>query len=274
MLRPVQRLRLPAPDPDQPDELIEYAWHGPPPDAAPTLVLLHEGLGCAALWRDLPEELARRTGLSVLVPSRAGYGGSSPVPPVGRPVSYLRHEGERSLGRLLDALGVRRAVLFGHSDGASIAIVHAAQPAARPRLAALVLEAPHLFVEDLTIASIERARDAYRSGDLRARLERWHGGNVDGAFLGWNGMWLDPAFRAFNIEAEAARIEVPLLCIQGLDDEYGTTAQVEALAARARGPVETLLLPGCGHSPHRDQREPVVEAVCRFLGHHLGDARV
>ena len=197
---------------------LEYAWHGPPPDSAPTLVFLHEGLGSAAMWRDFPAQLAEHTGCGALVYSRVGYGGSDPVS-LPRPLTYMHDEGLRVLPAVLDAAGVRRALLVGHSDGASIVLVHAATPEARPRVEALVLEAPHVFVEDVSIQSITRARDAWEAGQLRAALERWHGPNVEGAFLGWNGAWLDPGFRSWNIESGLPQIRAPVLVIQGAEDE-------------------------------------------------------
>lgn len=242
---------------------LEYAWHGPPPDAAPTLVFLHEGLGCVSLWRDFPARLADATGCGALVYSRAGYGRSDPAP-LPRPVRFMHDEGLRVLPAVLDAAGVRDAVLVGHSDGASIALVHAGSGAAG-RVRALVLEAPHVFVEEESVRSIAAIGEAYRGGGLRARLERHHGANVDCAFHGWNGVWLDPAFRAWNIEAYLPRVSVPVLVVQGEADEYGTLAQVDAIRRQAGGPVETLVLPGVGHSPHRDDPGAALRAMARFV---------
>ncbi|HEX7238788.1 MAG TPA: alpha/beta hydrolase [Longimicrobiaceae bacterium] len=242
---------------------LEYAWHGPPPGEAPTLVFLHEGLGCVSLWRDFPARLAEATGCGALVYSRAGYGRSDPVD-LPRPVSFMHHEGLRVLPEVLDAAGVRDAVLVGHSDGASIALVHAGSGAAG-RVRALVLEAPHVFVEDVSVASIARAGEAYRGTDLRAKLARHHGGNVDCAFRGWNEVWLHPEFRAWNLEAYLPAISVPVLVVQGEADEYGTLAQVEAVRTGVRGPVETLVLPGVGHSPHRDRPDETLAAMAAFV---------
>jgi pimeloyl-ACP methyl ester carboxylesterase len=245
------------------DATLEILWHGPDAAAAPTLVFLHEGLGCAAMWRDVPAALAGATGCGALVYSRAGYGGSSPVPPAARPTSYLVDEA-RALPALLDALRVERAILVGHSDGASIAL--AARDA---RILARVVEAPHTFVEELTLASIRRAREDYERGDLRARLARWHGDNVDGAFRGWNGMWLDPGFAAWSIVDLLPTTTGPLLAIQGRDDPYGTLAQLDVLAERCPGPVERLVLDGCGHTPHRDRRAEVLAAMRDFVARAL-----
>jgi pimeloyl-ACP methyl ester carboxylesterase len=243
---------------------LEFDWHGPGPADAPTLVFLHEGLGCAASWRDFPADLARATGCGALVYSRAGYGGSDPVA-LPRPLDYMHQEGWTLLGQVLDAAGVERCVLIGHSDGGSIALLHAATPAASPRVRALVLEAPHVFVEDCSISSIERARDEFVSGDLRERLERRHGRNVDCAFWGWNRAWLDPAFRSWNIEDCLPRVAIPVLVIQGRDDPYGTLAQVDAIERQVAGPVERCILDDCGHAPHRKQEEATRAAMTDFI---------
>ncbi|MET0395853.1 MAG: alpha/beta hydrolase [Longimicrobiaceae bacterium] len=248
---------------------LEYAWHGPPPDAAPTLVFLHEGLGCVSLWRGFPERLAEATGCGALVYSRAGYGRSDPVP-LPRPVRFMHDEGLRVLPEVLDAAGVRDAVLVGHSDGASIALVHAGSGTA-DRVRALVLEAPHVFVEDVSVRSIAAIGEAYRHGGLRDRLARHHGANVDCAFHGWNGVWLDPEFRAWSIEEFLPRVSVPILVVQGEADEYGTLAQVEAVRGGAAGPVEAVVLPGVGHSPHRDAPEATLAAMARFVSAVLGN---
>lgn len=238
---------------------LEAVWHGAAPDAAPTLVFLHEGLGSVSTWRDVPAELAARSGCGALVYSRIGYGASEPVS-VPRPLTYMHDEAEL-LPDVLDAAGVRDAILVGHSDGGSIAILHAGS--SRSRVRGLVLEAPHVFVEDLSVASIAAARDEYLHGDLRARLARHHR-DVDGAFWGWNRAWLDPGFRSWNIEDALPGIDVPILCIQGADDPYGTLAQIDAIERRAGGPTERVILADCGHAPHRDQREATLEAIVRF----------
>jgi pimeloyl-ACP methyl ester carboxylesterase len=227
------------------------------------IVLLHEGLGSAAHWKDFPTKLAERTRSEVVAYSRLGYGASDPVP-LPRPLDYMEQDARTSVPAVLDALGLERVVLFGHSDGASISLVHAALDA-RSRVRALVLEAPHVFVEDVSVASIARAREAYEQGDLRARLGRYHGANVDVAFRGWNDAWLDPRFRAWNLEAYLPDVRVPVLVIQGEDDPYGTRAQVDAIARQVAGPVAVELLPRCGHAPHRDAPEIVLERVARFV---------
>jgi pimeloyl-ACP methyl ester carboxylesterase len=243
---------------------LEFAWHGPAPEDAPTLVFLHDGLGCVALWRDFPTRLASALGCGALVFSRAGYGLSDPAP-LPRPLRFMHDEGQDGLGEVLDAAGVREAVLVGHSDGGSIALVHAAS-AGGPRVRALALEAPHVFCEELTVRSIAAAAEEYRRGDLRERLARYHGANVDVAFLGWSGAWLDPAFRQWTIEAFLPRVAVPVLVIQGEGDEYGTLRQVEAIERQSGGTVQSVVLADCGHTPHRDQAERTLGAIARFLG--------
>jgi pimeloyl-ACP methyl ester carboxylesterase len=243
---------------------LESAWWGPAPDAAPTLVLLHEGLGCVALWRDFPERLAAATGYGVFAWSRPGYGKSDPAP-LPWPVSYMHDEALHRVGRVLDAAGVRRSILVGHSDGASIAAIYAGG-VSDARVRGLVLMAPHYFVEPMCITEIERARDAYEEGGLRTRLARYHD-NVDVAFRGWNGAWLNSAFRDWDISEFLPYIRVPVVQIQGTADPYGTTAQTDAMEAASMSPVETVLVPG-GHSPYLQAAEPTLAAITRFA-HHL-----
>ncbi len=243
---------------------LEAVWHGPPPQAAPTIVMLHEGLGSVAGWRDWPGRLARETGLGVLVYSRWGYGGSDPVE-VPRPLSYMHDEALGALPEVLAAAGVREAILLGHSDGASIALIYAGSPVSKgdgaPRLLGLALLAPHVFCEDVSVEAIARAREAYLEGDLCDRLARHHGANVEGAFWGWNRAWLDPGFRAWNLEKFLPGIEVPVLVVQSETDPYGTLAQVEAIERDVRGPFSRLILPACGHAPQRDRPEETTAAV-------------
>lgn len=242
---------------------LEAQWLGPPPDEAPTLVFLHEGLGSLGLWRDFPAAAVARTGLGALVYSRAGYGGSDPCE-LPRPIGYMHEEAQASLPEALRQARVGEHVLFGHSDGASIALIHAGG-CPQPGLKALVLEAPHVFTEKMNLASISRTVEAYETGDLRARLARHHGANVDCAFRGWADAWTDPRFQAWNIEEFLPQIRVPTLLFQGEEDEYGTRAQADAIARQAGAPVEVVMLSPCGHSPHRDQREAVLARLARFL---------
>ncbi len=242
---------------------LEYAWVHPTRNRHLALVLLHEGLGCVSMWRDFPDRLAAATGCGALVYSRQGYGRSDPVP-LPRPVSYMHDEAFGALHGVLEQAGIAQAVLVGHSDGASIAAIHAGGLQDK-RIRGLVLMAPHFFVEDCSIESIEAARAAYEQGDLRARLERHHGDNVDCAFRGWNGAWLNPDFREWNIEEYLPDIRAPVLVIQGEDDEYGTVAQVDAVRVKCGGETETLMLPGCGHSPQRDRPDETLEAIAGFV---------
>jgi len=229
---------------------------------APTLVFLHEGLGSVALWRDFPAKLAARTGAAVLIYSRRGYGKSDQLAAPRKP-DYMHDEALIVLPALLRELGIANPILIGHSDGASIALIHAGS--GRFSVRALILEAPHVFVEDVTVVSIEQAKLAYRTTDLGKRLARYHD-DPDHAFWGWNDIWLDPAFRAWNIEAYLPGVRSPVLAIQGADDEYGSLAQLDAIERGVAGPFERLVLAQCKHSPHRDQEAATLEAMARFIG--------
>lgn len=228
---------------------------------APMLVFLHEGLGSVAMWRDFPAKLAAMTGASALVYSRYGYGQSDPIA-APRGVDYMHEEALEALPELREKLVVENPILIGHSDGASIALIHAG--AGRWKVRALILEAPHVFVEAISIAGIEAAKTAYRTTDLRQRLGRYHG-DADNAFWGWNDIWLHPDFRRWNIENYLPGVRAPVLAIQGAEDEYGSLAQLDAIEGEASVPVERLVLPQCGHSPHRDQEAATLEAMARFI---------
>lgn len=265
----LRRIALPAGQ-------VEYRWVGqkqsPLRDAAlPALIFLHEGLGCAALWRDFPDRVAQATGLPALVYSRLGYGGSDPCK-LPRPITYMHEEAQSELPALIAALGIGRHILVGHSDGASIALIYAGA-SQREGLMGLAAMAPHSFAEEVSIASIRAADQAYAEGGLRERLAKYHGANVDCAFRGWCDSWRNPDFRRWNIENYVERIGVPVLVIQGEADEYGTIAQVDSIVARAKGGVETLLLPDCGHSPHRDQPEATLKALTGFI-RRLAEPRI
>ncbi len=249
---------------------LEYTWAGPDPGVAPPLVFLHEGLGSTSMWRDFPAAVAHASGHRALIYSRQGYGQSDPIP-LPRPVSFMHDEALGPLGPMLATLEVDRPVLVGHSDGGSIALIYAGTWP--DRVSALVLEAPHVFVEDLCVDSIARIKGVYETTDLKTRLARHHGDNTDGAFWGWNQVWLNPDFRAWNIEEFLPRITCPVLIVQGEQDEYGTGRQIEAITRQVRGPVESVLLPDCGHSPHRDQRERTLAAMTDFIGRHDRERR-
>jgi pimeloyl-ACP methyl ester carboxylesterase len=230
-------------------------------DGSPTLVLLHEGLGCVALWRDFPQRLAEATGCGVFAYSRFGYGRSDPAT-LPRPMDYMQDEARLVLPRVLDAAGVASCVLVGHSDGGSIAAVYAG--AARdPRLRGLVLIAPHFFVEDMCLASIAQAKLAYDGGDLRTRLARYHA-DVDCAFRGWNDAWLDPRFRAFDLTGFLPEIGVPVLVLQGVDDPYGTVVQPQAVQRLVPAPVTVRMLDGARHAPHSEQPDASLNEIRRF----------
>lgn len=244
---------------------LEYTWVGAQDSPHPVVVFLHEGLGSVAMWRDFPERLCRAGGLRGLVFSRYGYGRSTPRPGSERwPVDFMHQQAWEVLPQLFAQLGVERPWLFGHSDGGSIALLYAARfPDA---LRGLVVVAPHIIVEDLSVAAIAEARTAYLEGGLRARLARHHD-DVDSAFGGWNDIWLDPAFRAWDIRAHLPGIGVPILAIQGEDDEYGTLEQIEGIA-RLAPQTRLLVLPACGHSPHRDQPDRLIQEALRFMTGH------
>jgi len=241
---------------------LEYRMIGPHPDAAPTIVMLHEGLGSVSTWGEFPAKLAGKTGLGVFVYSRAGYGRSSTIT-LPRPLDYMQREAADVLPALLDAIGFRRGILLGHSDGASIAAQYAGSHQDH-RVRGLVLMAPHFFVEPQGLAEIRNARTAYETTDLRARLARHHA-DVDAAFRGWNEAWLDPQFEStFDITEALAYIRVPILAVQGEADRYGTLAQIRAAQDECYCPVEALVMPGAGHAPHREKPEDAVAAVAAF----------
>jgi pimeloyl-ACP methyl ester carboxylesterase len=231
----------------------------------PAIVFLHEGVGCIELWRSFPEDVrVASDGPTTILYSRAGYGHSGPAA-LPRPVGYMHDEADRVLPAVLDRLGIERCVLVGHSDGASIALL-AAGGAARTasRVAGLVLIAPHVFVEDATIEAIEAAREAFLNADLRRRLARYHD-DVDGAFWGWNDVWLSPGFRGWDITDRLAEITCPVALVQGRADPYGTSAQLDAIAAGVRGPVDQTMIVGVGHAPHVEAPGPTVAATVALL---------
>jgi pimeloyl-ACP methyl ester carboxylesterase len=245
---------------------LEYRMIGPAPDAAPTIVLLHEGLGSAHLWGDFPEKLAAATGTGVFVYSRAGYGASSPVP-LPRPLDYMHVEALDVLPKLLDAIGFRRGLLLGHSDGASIAAIYAGGVQDH-RIRALAMIAPHFVVEDVSVKSIAEAKASYEQGALKAKLARWHR-DVDNAFYGWNDAWLDAKFRDWDISEYLAYIRVPVMIVQGAGDQYGTLRQIEIAEEECYCPVDVAVVAGAGHSPHREAPEVTLAAVADFANRVL-----
>lgn len=239
---------------------LETLWIEPQRAGRPPIVMLHEGLGSIALWKDFPAQVAARSGCGVLTYSRYGHGNSDKLMEQ-RPVRFMHHEGEVVLPELLRKLGIVRPILIGHSDGGSIALIFAGK--CPDAVSGLILEAPHVFVENLSIASIAQAKTTYQATDFPQRLGRYHA-NVDATFWGWNDIWLDPAFRSWNIEEYVPKITCPILCIQGEEDEYGTIAQVEAIKAAAPQ-TQIAMLPNCKHSPHRDQAERALELMAEFV---------
>ncbi len=236
-------------------------WGGSPADK-PTIVLLHEGLGSARLWKNFPVRLAEETGYCVFVYSRAGYGSSDPAP-LPWSLDYMTREAVEVLPGVLDAIGFKRGVLLGHSDGASIATIYAGS-VKDFRVRGLCLISPHFFTEPMGLAAIAQTKAQFDEGNLKESLSKHHA-DAAGVFQGWSGAWLDPAFTSWSIEEAIAYIRVPVLAIQGLDDQYGTLAQIEALKSGCYAPVDTELLEGCKHSPHIEQPARTVAAVGRFL---------
>lgn len=242
--------------------MLEAYTVGPPPGQAPTLVLLHEGLGCVDLWRDFPEKLVAETGCGVFAYSRAGYGRSDACP-LPRPLDYMTREAVSVLPEVLDAIGFTDGILIGHSDGASIAAIHAGAQR-DPRVRGVVLMAPHFFTEAMGLDAIAEARTAYSDGNLRSRLGKYHA-HVDAAFRGWNDAWLDPGFKAWDIRHFLDTVSVPVLCLQGEQDQYGTRAQVDVVAERVGCPVTIRMIPDCRHSPHLEAAETVTTEIAAFL---------
>jgi len=241
---------------------LEYQWVGSADAGQPVVVFLHEGLGSIAMWKDFPQRFCEQHGLRGLVYSRYGYGNSTPRPAAERwAPDFMHRQAREVLPALLAVLGIGRPWLFGHSDGGSIALLYAAS--FPENLRGVIVVAPHIFVEDISVESIRVARDAYLSQGLRERLARYHA-DVDSAFWGWNDIWLDPAFRDWNIEAELGAIRCPVLAVQGEDDEYGTLEQIHGIARKAPQ-TRILVLPHCGHSPHRDQPEALSREAGSFI---------
>jgi pimeloyl-ACP methyl ester carboxylesterase len=231
-------------------------------DTTRTLVLLHEGLGCTALWKSFPDALAVSSGCNIFVYSRFGYGGSSGCA-LPRPVGYM-HDEAGYLDDILAQVPGQAIILVGHSDGASIATIYAGRPHNKD-LRGLVLIAPHFFVEELAVSSIEKIKTVYENTDLGQRMGKYHGDQAADVFRGWNDIWLDPAFRSWNICEHLKRLEVPVLVIQGDDDEYGSTAQVDTAVQIVSQPVDVRYYTQCGHSPHTKYEQEISGEIARFI---------
>jgi len=240
---------------------LEYTCYGPAPDQAPTIVMLHEGLGCVALWRDFPQRVAERTGMGVLVYSRQGYGQSDPAE-LPRPLDFMTHEAMDVLPQVLDQIGFRRGILFGHSDGATIAAIYTGSVADH-RVRGLIVMAPHFFTEDSGLAEIAKVKAAFDAGDLKARMAKYHR-DPEGAFRGWNDTWLAPGFKDWNVAEVIDYIRIPVLAIQGRDDQYGTLAQIEEIENRIYSPVDVEIMDDCKHVPHHEQPGMTLNAIAGF----------
>jgi pimeloyl-ACP methyl ester carboxylesterase len=258
---------------DLPPMRLEYRMIGPRPDAAPTIVMLHEGLGSVDLWGQFPDQIAEATGAGVFVYSRAGYGKSTGAV-LPRTTSFMQEEACEVMPRILQAIGFRRGFLLGHSDGASIAAIYAGSVEDH-RVRGLVLLAPHFFAEEMGLAEIRRAGKSFASGALRERLAPWHA-DVDCAFRSWNEPWLHPDFQKWDITETLGYIRVPILIVQGENDQYGTLKQIEVAQEECFCPVEAFVIPGVRHIPYREAPDVTLKAVADFVNrlvrdHHEGE---
>ena len=246
------------------DAELSLKWVYPEAGAAgkPVLVFLHDSLGCIRLWRDFPEKLAQATGCTALIYDRQGYGQSSPFESINRGPDYLEQEAD-VLERLLEKLQIPQAILFGHSDGGSIALIAASKY--KSRVKAIITEGAHVFVEEITLAGIREAVESYQTTNLPQKLQKYHGAKTEAVFCAWTDTWLSASFRSWNIEYFLPSILCPALIIQGEKDEYGTLAQVKAVVQQAQGPVQQLILPDIGHTPHREAPEQVLEKSAHFI---------
>ena len=246
---------------------LEYKLYGDPTVGLPTLVLLHEGLGCVEMWKNFPQQLFAATGFPVFVYSRHGYGHSDSKPSPW-PVEYMHDEALKMLPEVLVSAGLDDVILVGHSDGASIALIYAGGVTGQ-KSRALILMAPHVFNESLSVSSINEARIAYEKTNLRERLQRYHKDNVDDVFWGWNGAWLNPEFLNWNIEQFLSRLSIPVLVLQGEEDQYGTRAQLDAIQQRAGACTTVRIIPDCRHSPYIDQPKQVLDEIRQFFLQHF-----
>ena len=246
---------------DLPPLRLEYRMVGPRPDVAPTLILLHEGLGCVGMWGDFPEKLAAATGFGVFAYSRVGYGASSPAA-LPRALDFMHVEARQTLPRLLDAIGFKQGILVGHSDGASIAAIYGGSVQDR-RVRGLVLMAPHFIVEDVTMKAIGKIRQAFDTTDVQTRFRRWHA-DANATVHGWSDVWLNNDVRSWDLREDLAYIRVPILIIQGAHDDFGTVRQIEIAREECTCPVDVLLMPDVKHIPHREAPDATLEAIARF----------
>jgi len=245
---------------------LEISWIGPGPESAPTIVMMHEGLGSVSTWRDFPQRLAKATNTGVFAFSRRGYGRSSPAQ-LPRPVDYLRREAIDVLPKVLDEIGFQRGILLGHSDGGSIAAIYAGSLQDH-RVRGIALIEPHFFVEEMNLKAIRKITDDYKTTDLSARLGRHHN-NPDDTFYGWSGFWLDPRFKSFEVRDELQHIRVPILIVKGENDPYGSIAQIRIADEECYCPVESIVIPNARHAPHHEQPEQTLDAIASFINHVL-----
>ncbi len=240
---------------------LEYACYGPDPKSAPTFVMLHEGLGCVRLWRDFPKMVSQSTGFSVFTYSRAGYGQSDSVK-LPRPLDYMTKEAQDVLPDVLNSIGLRQGILLGHSDGATISAIYAGS-VSDLRIRGLILIAPHFFVEEVGLVEIVRAKEMFETSDVKLKMAKYHR-NPEVAFRGWNDAWLHPDFRTWNVSDVIDHLRIPVLAIQGEDDQYGTLAQISEIEDRINSPFEKLILSECAHSPHLNQPAKTLAAITEF----------
>jgi pimeloyl-ACP methyl ester carboxylesterase len=246
---------------------LECAWFGDAPEDAPTLLMLHEGLGSVSIWRDYPAALAKVTGTRVFAYSRAGYGKSDPVI-LPRPLDFMQREAREMLPKLLDKIGFRRGIFVGHSDGGTIATAYAGSMQDH-RVRGLVLIEPHFFVEEFNLKSIRKITAEYKTSDLREKLARHHN-DPDNAFFGWSGAWLDPGFdHALDLREELIHIRVPILIVKGENDPYATMEQVRLAECECYCPVEHVVIAGAAHAPHREKPEETLAATAGFINRIL-----
>ena len=246
---------------------IEIACYGPNPNQAPTIVMLHEGLGCVQLWRDFPQKVSEATGFGVFVYSRTGYG-QSDLASLPRPLNYMTIEATEVLPKVLNAFGFERGILLGHSDGATIAAIYGGSVADR-RVRGLILIAPHFFAEEFGLREIERAKEVFETSNLKDKMSKYHRDPAN-TFRGWNDAWLHPDFKKWDVSDVIDHTRIPVLAIQGEDDQYGTLAQINEIEDRISAPFEKVILPDCRHSPHIDQPDRTLAAIAGFTAHLEG----